>query len=215
MALGAIIGGLATAYSAYSASKAQKREIQGQQSANQANFNFQREAWENDRHNYKHRHQWEVDDLRAANLNPILSAKFGAGGVPPSASTPSAQNPNKDQTKNTNQRTANMLSAAQLGLIQAQKQNIDADTKNKLAQSTTQGTQASLNRVKSVLANRQALTEWYNSQSAKAKYEIQKLMRDRKMTKYDAVIHWISRTADPLRGIIGGSVSQNYSTRRD
>lgn len=28
--------------------------------------------------NYQHRHQWEVDDLKAAGLNPILSANSGA-----------------------------------------------------------------------------------------------------------------------------------------
>lgn len=36
---------------------------------------------------FQHRHQWEVGDLRAAGLNPILSA----GGQPPVASGQSAQ----------------------------------------------------------------------------------------------------------------------------
>lgn len=31
---------------------------------------------------YMHRHQWAVDDLRKAGLNPILSASGGAGSVP-------------------------------------------------------------------------------------------------------------------------------------
>ena len=30
---------------------------------------------------YRHRHQWAVEDLRAAGLNPILSAGGGAGGI--------------------------------------------------------------------------------------------------------------------------------------
>jgi len=30
---------------------------------------------------YKHRHQWQVADLRAAGLNPVLSATQGAGSV--------------------------------------------------------------------------------------------------------------------------------------
>lgn len=34
---------------------------------------------------YRNRHQWEVQDLIAAGLNPILSATQGAGGVPASA----------------------------------------------------------------------------------------------------------------------------------
>lgn len=33
-------------------------------------------------------HQYEVEDLRAAGLNPILSAKYGGAHVPPGASAP-------------------------------------------------------------------------------------------------------------------------------
>lgn len=43
---------------------------------------------------YKHKHQWEVEDLRAAGLNPILSANSGAsvpGGA--AAQAPYLQNP--------------------------------------------------------------------------------------------------------------------------
>lgn len=35
---------------------------------------------------YKHRHQWEVEDLRAAGLNPVLSAKFGGQPIGAGAS---------------------------------------------------------------------------------------------------------------------------------
>lgn len=31
--------------------------------------------------NYKHRYQWQMADMRAAGLNPILSANLGAGGA--------------------------------------------------------------------------------------------------------------------------------------
>lgn len=37
---------------------------------------------------YKHRHQWAVEDLRKAGLNPILSATGGAGGSLPGAAQP-------------------------------------------------------------------------------------------------------------------------------
>lgn len=136
MAWGVIAGAAASAYSAYLARKSQKEEIVGQTSANQANFDFQRESWENDRFNYKHRHQWEVDDLRKANLNPVLSAKFGGATLPPSSATPSAQNPHKGQTANTINR---MMTAKQISLVGAQIDNINADTQQKIAQAGTEG----------------------------------------------------------------------------
>ena len=40
---------------------------------------------------YKHRHQWQVSDLRAAGLNPILSADQGTGAMPGQGATPSIQ----------------------------------------------------------------------------------------------------------------------------
>jgi len=40
-------------------------------------------AYKRQKHFYKHRHQWEVEDLRKAGLNPILSATKGmTGGIP-------------------------------------------------------------------------------------------------------------------------------------
>lgn len=53
---------------------------------------------------YKHRHQWQTQDLRAAGLNPILSATQGAGSV---GSMAQAQAPDISQA------TSN-FSAAQL-----------------------------------------------------------------------------------------------------
>lgn len=34
------------------------------------------------RYNYKHRYQWMIDDLQAANLSPILAISQGAGSAP-------------------------------------------------------------------------------------------------------------------------------------
>ena len=36
-------------------------------------------------YNYQHQNQWRVDDLRAAGLNPILSATNGSSVAPASA----------------------------------------------------------------------------------------------------------------------------------
>lgn len=47
-----------------------------------ANRQLQDDAQDFSRDSYKHRHQWEVADLRKAGLNPVLSAN--AGGSAPS-----------------------------------------------------------------------------------------------------------------------------------
>lgn len=67
--LGLLTGGLSSAVGAYSASKATRAQI----------------AWEKER--AQNAHQWEVEDLRNAGLNPILSAG-GSGAVTGSISAP-------------------------------------------------------------------------------------------------------------------------------
>jgi hypothetical protein len=69
---GAIVGSLLGARTAAKASRANQRE------ATAANVDAM-----------KHRHQWEVDDLKAAGLNPILSAGGqGTGGMPAATGAP-------------------------------------------------------------------------------------------------------------------------------
>jgi hypothetical protein len=141
MSFTALATAAATAYSAYQASKRQKQEISGQISANQQNFDFQREGWENDRYNYKHRHQWEVEDLRKAGLNPILSAKFGGTALPPTSAKPSAENPYKGSTANELNRH---MTAKQISLVGAQIENIKADTAKKAAEAGKTGAEADI-----------------------------------------------------------------------
>ena len=65
---GSIIGaGLSAAASIFGANK----QANAADAANDKQIAWQREAMQN-------RHQWEVDDLRKAGLNPILSANAGA-----------------------------------------------------------------------------------------------------------------------------------------
>lgn len=81
LALASIAGAGATLGSAVLQSRAASSAQKGQEEANAKNFAFAREqmAWQ--RENYQKRHQWEVDDLREAGLNPILSAMGNVGSV--------------------------------------------------------------------------------------------------------------------------------------
>lgn len=49
-----------------------------------------------DRANYQHRYRWQVEDMRAAGLNPVLAASQGAPGLPGAAVAQVPSNPLKD-----------------------------------------------------------------------------------------------------------------------
>jgi hypothetical protein len=67
----------------------------GQASANQANREIAREQMAFQERMSNTAHQREVDDLRAAGLNPVLSAG-GSGASSPSGASIAMQNPNAD-----------------------------------------------------------------------------------------------------------------------
>lgn len=108
----------------YSARSARK----GQESANATNsalfekqLAFQRETLQN-------RHQWEVEDLKKAGLNPILSA----GGNPPAPAAPAA--PTMQNTK------------AQSAAITAGIAKLMSEVKLNEAKTRTERTQQEVNR---------------------------------------------------------------------
>lgn len=79
-AIGSVVGSLAGAWMQNSATEGFQ----------QANIDWQKEQ-------LTHKHQWEVEDLRKAGLNPILSAANSSSAV--SAGSPQGANPNIDLSK--------------------------------------------------------------------------------------------------------------------
>lgn len=77
-----------------------------------------RKAYKRNKTMYKNRHQWEVEDLRKAGLNPIMSAMKGApvGAAAPQASTKGGVGSSA---------ISNALNTAQMDQIKATTRNIE------------------------------------------------------------------------------------------
>ena len=85
-------------------------------------------------------HQREVADLRAAGLNPILSATGGSGAASPSGSMPTIHDLGQTITSAQQLRQQRDLISSQIvkndadaGVAQATKENIEQDTVSKIA----------------------------------------------------------------------------------
>lgn len=116
-AIGGIAGGIA---SAKAADRAVKRQI----------------AWERER--AQNAHQWEVNDLKAAGLNPILSAG-GQGAVTGGISAPVPDTSGYQTAGESIQNTiTNAMRAkevqAEVAKAASESANLDADTQNKATQ---------------------------------------------------------------------------------
>lgn len=123
---GSIIGaGISAAASIYGANK----QAKAADAANDKQIAWQREAMQN-------RHQWEVEDLRKAGLNPILSANAGAstGGAGFHPSVPdymSAYNTSAVNAVNALKAIADIENTEQnTRVAYATEKRIDAETRN-------------------------------------------------------------------------------------
>lgn len=91
VALGLASAGASAGVSAYNNAK----NIEYQTQANAQNIEFQREVNEQAQYNLEHQHQIEVADLKAAGLNPVLSAG-GQGAGQAYLNAPQAKAPQMD-----------------------------------------------------------------------------------------------------------------------
>jgi hypothetical protein len=130
---------------------------QGQNSANAMNAAIAQEnrSWQERMSNTAH--QREVADLKAAGLNPILSATGGAGASTPSGSTAIMQNP-KSSWANLGSQTSSAIAAA----------NIQADTnlKNANAASVLANTPAGVSEPARTDAQMIMKAQWHNLETS-------------------------------------------------
>lgn len=162
-----IISGATSAFGAHKAGEDAKRATEAQI------------AWERER--ATHAHQWEMEDLKKAGLNPILAAG-GSGAVTGGISAPMPDRSGYTQAGTAIMNAINSAygaakTNAEIGKTGAETQNLTQDTKNKIAQEELIKKQAINEALRSGLITAQKaniefknLTEKYNGERAALTY---------------------------------------------
>ena len=125
--LGAVLGGVASAVVGGLLSK------KGSSDQNKANAALQEDAQDFNVTAAKNKHQWEVEDLKSAGLNPVLSANSGASV----AGSPLASAPANELGNAVNSALSTMRLASEID-------NLNADTKLKTDDAQLKRDQSSL-----------------------------------------------------------------------
>lgn len=124
--------------------------------------------WEEYMSNTAHRR--EVEDLKAAGLNPMLSGMGGSGSVTPSSGIPTMQNPLEGASQKVQQSEINSATADN---IKANTEKLNADTLN---------TQANTAKTVEETLNVPKQGKLLDNQSYKISYEIPQILRQGNLT---------------------------------
>lgn len=103
-------------------------------------------SWKHQKEAMKNRHQWEVDDMRKAGLNPILSATggSGAGGNAPTIVAPDLAGAMKSGAETETQHSEKSLKDALEKQTYVQNSALQADAGLKRAQSVASDSSSNL-----------------------------------------------------------------------
>ena len=168
-----ILGGIFGAESASDAAQAQF-EYQKQLMDLQNQYNVE---------NYKHRHQWEVADLRSAGLNPILSANSAAsvaGAGLPQAGMRQAQTYDFSKALNAVANSALVKKQTELEEYKAQSERIKADADMLRARNDEARTPSAI-----TLQESQSNLNLKNIEMLDKNYELNKIYNDAQVREID------------------------------